>query len=214
MLLIGVGAAGYKLGWFDKPKVTDISAQTPAPQSSGLPAIEMDAPEAPAVTQLDLSGDWSAHAHSSYIYSNAKEDESHIYFLPDTLYTKNPSRLFRMKRDGSEMEEILLSGAESGIDSFAVLGDTIYYSLEIKSGVYGYFAAPKAGGDARFPFFNEGANIVAHDGKLYFLFSEQDAVGVLAPSVSMNTIKTYPLHTPEGASYVLLCSTSPFSVVI
>ena len=212
-LLMALGGVGYALDWHKKvpflaamghaaSQASESAASVqPTPASTVLEAATTDPQGAegqgePTAGATNVSTeavmDWAEQAHCSYLYSSAKEDDTSIYFLPDAGYARAPSRLCRMKKDGTEVESILDLSVEEGssVVNFALLGDFIYYNVPLTDAYYGYFRIPKAGGNAQLLFVDEYSNLVAHDGKLYFLFTKRDALGVMDP-----TVETTPQFT-------------------
>ncbi len=171
----------------------------------------------------------SNFGHASLFHVLAAEDDAYVY----TLHQSDPNWKFSMEgikgaiyripkgSVGSAEKIIDPNGNESSVASLAVLGDDLYFAVDlgkVKSGVsqYGYFKIPKSGGEAEHLFTDELSYMQSYGDKIYFLFRESMKIGHYDPqdkALKYEAIDTAKLVDPKlGGAKSEFSLFMPFSI--
>lgn len=139
------------------------------------------------VAQLSTgSGQWYDFPHSSRFYMRVQEDEQHIYMLQPTLDDYYRGNLYRMDKDGSNIQKInRFANGSYELTGFTLLDDMIYFGISVDPGDFGgrsaYYRVPKSGGNAEFLFIQEASYMQSYEGSIYLMFPTQLSLGVYTP---------------------------------
>lgn len=147
--------------------------------------------------------------HAILFYMLADEDEDYVYALHQDYVNWKYSMegiygdLYRIPKNEKDAvpEKILdIAGPEDEITAFAVLGENIYFAINLhhtESGVdqFAYYKIPKTGGTAEYLFTDEGSFIRSYKGKVYFLFRERNQLCSYDPSTDNRHYEALDLST-------------------
>ena len=149
---------------------------------------------------------WPEFGHISELYGGAKEDERYLYYCPE-----NSPSLYRINKDSATVE-IILDISQHGyshIESFALLGDYLYYTVPMGARS-GFFRVHRGGGQAEFIFTDYGGKLIEAENGLYFWSAKANSLMLFNPYEEIFPIEQPELLISEAGDVTCLAVTAKY----